>query len=302
MTKRYPTQNGHPPSVIPYIGGKSALIDCIVPIIVYAAKAYGSDRYYEVCGGGARMLLNLPPAQFQFRSYSELDLGLCQFFACLGCEESLADLQNTLLDWGCSEETFMWAKQALAIDEERHRSNSSYVMSRVEGAACTFVLAMMSRAGNCVDFDQSSVRDRGRIRSYFKRVEELHLFFPTMEDVEVTCGDCFAVLRQIQERQDVVIYVDPPYAPDMMKTSKTYRKGNFTMADHERLVDVLLSTTAKVVLSGYDTPSYHRLENAGWEKVFLKDVHVSSSAKSGQRMDEFVWINFEIPASLLDRQ
>lgn len=300
MTRRYRTANGHPRSAISYIGGKSRLIDHIVPIIEYAAQAYDLNSYYEVCGGGARMLLNLAPTVFDHRVYNEVDLGLCKLFACLGDKRYLYDLQALLEEWGCSEEVFDLAKRDRAFEQNmREAGIDSFEMGTVEGAACAFVVSMMSRAADCRTFDNTRVRSVNRTRSYCKRVRELELFYPTLADVEVTHGDCFEVLNMLEGRSDVCVYVDPPYTPEHCALDAHYGSRSWRMEDHEHLVDMLVSTSARVVLSGYDNRCYRRLEASGWRKVFLKNIHVPSSASS-RRHDEFIWVSFSVPGSLVD--
>jgi DNA adenine methylase len=84
-----------------------------------------------------------------------------------------------------------------------------------------------------------------------------------------------------------------------MVNAVTYAHS-WTNEDHVALVDKLLTTNMKVALSGYDNDIYASLVNNGWKKIFLKNVHVSSSA-NGRRNDEYLWPNFDIPSSLEDQ-
>lgn len=286
--------------MISYMGGKYRLIDHIVPIIEYAAQAYGLHRYYEVCGGGARMLLNMRPTVFPHRSYNELDIGLCNLFACLGDRECLYDLQALLEQWPCTLETFKQAHIFRAWEQRRlARGHTDSEVSLIHSAASMFVIAMMSRAADCVTFDPEYVRGSRRVQSYRRRVRDLPLFYPTLADVKVTHGDAFEVLEYLDS--DGLAYIDPPYTPEQMVLSDHYGSRSWTMDDHERLVDDLLSVPGKVVLSGYDNRCYRRLEDHGWRKVYLKNLYVPPSAKSWRRVDEYVWLNFELPSALLDK-
>ncbi len=294
--------NGHPRSIISYIGGKSQLIENIVPIISYAAQAYDLNSYYELCGGGARMLLNLPSTLFEYRLYNEMDLGLCKLFACLGDKKYLYDLQALLEEWGCGEDVFLRAKHAREFEDWMlKKGRTKYEMGMVEGAAYAFVVAMQSRASDCETFDTSRVTDQKRLRSYFKRVRELDLYYSTLDGVEVIHGDCKELLELLRERSDAFVYLDPPYIPEEMVLTNHYGERSWTLADHESLVDRLLATSMKVALSGYDNKCYKRLEEAGWTKLFLKEVFVSSGTISKRWNSEFLWINFNLPSSLEDR-
>jgi len=291
----------HASSVIPYIGGKSALIDCIVPIIEYCADAYRLNSYFELCGGGGRMLLNLDQTLFQHRLYNDMDLGLCKLFACLGDRDDTYALIALLEELGYSEEVFHQAQQARDFESRMlARGRMDYELDRVTAAAYTFILATQSRAADMVKFDKARVLDQSRQQAYFQRVRMLDRFYPTLRDVEVTQSDCRELLSLYGGRGDAFAYLDPPYVPEKMQLDDHYGSRSWTVADHEQLVDILLDTNMKVALSGYDNECYAQLVVAGWRRLYLKDVHVSSAA-TGRRQDEYLWINFDIPVSLEDR-
>lgn len=294
--------NGHPHSVISYIGGKSQLISNIVPLIIYAANTYNLSSYYELCGGGARMLLNLPTALFQHRSYNDMDRGLCSLFACLGDKRYLYDLMAMLEDLGVGEDVFLRAKHAREYEAQMQSQGSDFGLGIVTSAAYAFILAMQSRAADMESFDFSRVKDQKRLRSYFKRVRELDLFYPTLEDIEVTHGDCRELLKLLNGKDGVFAYLDPPYTPEQMVLKDHYGARSWTLDEHDRLVDLLLKTSGVMMaLSGYDNPCYDRLVSAGWRKLYLKNVFVASSSEARRRNDEYLWINFDVPDSLLDQ-
>lgn len=175
---------------------------------------------------------------------------------------------------------------------------SDYELDRLTSAAYAFIVTQQSRAAMMERFDHSKVSDLKRMRSYFKRVNNLDRFFSTLEDVEITCGDCREWLGLLRGRDDAFIYLDPPYVPEKCAISSHYGSNSWTLADHEKLVDELLGIgNAKVALSGYDNECYTRLEAAGWRKLFLRRVHVSS-AVVGRFQSEFLWVNFGLPATL----
>jgi len=164
--------NGHPSSVIPYIGGKFNLIDSIVPILEYAANTYHLRSYYEMCGGGARMLLNMPVSLFTHRVYNEVHLGLCNLFACVGLKPEVYELMALLEDVGVGEDVFLQARHALAYESSMISRGHSFRLEPVESAAYTFILAMQSRSADMTStFDSTRLSDKRRLRSYFKRVK-----------------------------------------------------------------------------------------------------------------------------------
>jgi DNA adenine methylase len=290
----------HAKSVISYIGGKHQLIDNIVPIIEWCASANNLSSYLELCGGGARMLLNLNSSLFEHRLYNDMDLGLCKLFACLGVRDDVYALISKLEELGCSEAVFYHAKDARAFESRMlARGHRHHELDQVTAAAYTFILALQSRAADMETFDRLRASNPARRESYFKRVSLLDRFYPTLKDVEVSHGSCFELLDLHRGRSDVFAYIDPPYCPETMQSEVTYAHS-FKNSDHELLVDKLLATKMMVALSGYENEIYSRLVSAGWTRLFLKNVHVSSAA-TGRKQNEYLWINFRVPQSLEDQ-
>lgn len=292
-TKRpavYP-EKGHRPSLIPYIGGKSQLIGSIVPLIEYAVEHYQLDEYWEVCGGGARMLLNLPPTRLSKRVYNEYDESLCALFHCLTIPELTYELIEVLERQGVGEDVFLRAKQ---LKENCKVGDEGYDV--VAAAACAYIVASQSRAAMQQIFNPCMLTPN-RKQSYMNRIRTLHTFFTTTEGLVVRNENVLQLLREPRYWENCFLYIDPPYAPEEMCQDEHYSL-NFTSNDHEQLVDLLLKLpNAKIALSGYDTPIYQRLVDHGWKKMFLKSVHVPS-AVVGRYQDEYLWINFDIPNHL----
>lgn len=287
---------GHPASVISYIGGKAQLIENIVPIIEYAVDTYSLAEYMELCGGGARPLLSLAYSRLTRRVYNDTDEGLYALFTCLTEPSITYELMGLLEYWGISEERYLWAKQ---LRSSSCLGDAGYDI--LTAAACTFVVTRQSRAATMGSYDRS-ILTTGRSRSYMRLVRELDKFLPTMRGVEVTNRNAFDWLSERRDWRICFLYIDPPYIPTTMYTAPNhYDERSWSVLDHERLVDVLLDHPAKIALSGYDHELYDKLVANGWKKLYLKRVHVSSSGISNRFKDEYLWINFEIPTSLLDQ-
>ncbi len=224
---------------------------------------------------------------------------MSKLFACLGDKRYLYDLQALLEEWGCSEETFIHAREARRFEELMlSLGKSQFEMSMIEAAACAFVVTMQSYAANGISFNASRLSDKSHNQAYFKRIRELDLFYPVLEGVQVTHGGCLEFLDILCDRSDAFCYIDPPYLPSEMVLSNHYGSRSWKLADHEELVDRLLLTKMKIAVSGYDNSCYSRLERSGWHKLFLKNVFVSSSAAAGRWHSEYLWLNFKIPSSL----
>jgi DNA adenine methylase len=65
------------------------------------------------------------------------------------------------------------------------------------------------------------------------------------------------------DTEDTTFYCDPPYILDTRSQQKYYavEPGD---EYHKQLVEVLINVKGKVVLSGYDHPTYTQLLDYGW--------------------------------------
>lgn len=101
-------------------------------------------------------------------------------------------------------------------------------------------------------------------------------------------------LRLIEryDNPDVLMYLDPPY---VMKTRKSGRLYAFEMNNeqHQRLLEIVCRSRAKIVLSGYQSDMYD-MALTGWHK----DV-TQSQTTSTKMANEVLWQNFDPPAEQL---
>ena len=111
-------------------------------------------------------------------------------------------------------------------------------------------------------------------------------------DCQVLQGDAVQYLNQFKLDMDTVVYVDPPYHPDTRRQARVYRY-DYSVSDHEALLDCLTALPCKVLISGYSSPLYEtRL--AGWNKHTFQ-----MRTRVGMR-EECVWFNYPVPSILHD--
>lgn len=102
-------------------------------------------------------------------------------------------------------------------------------------------------------------------------------------NVQLECRNALDVVREYGRHRDNLLYVDPPYVGSTRKSSG-YQHEMKEDAEHEALLDALLSCNSAVVLSGYASELY---DDAliGWER------HVIGSKTQGSDRTEVVWVN-----------
>lgn len=111
-------------------------------------------------------------------------------------------------------------------------------------------------------------------------VEKLTAIAERLLDVQIEHGDGVGVIRQ-WDAPDTLFYIDPPYA-DATRTNKAGRAAYHAEIDddgHHALVDALLNIQGGAILSGYKTPLYQPLEDAGWERREY-DMELSAAARN----------------------
>ena len=102
-------------------------------------------------------------------------------------------------------------------------------------------------------------------------------------------GDALECLPDLQLDSDTVVYVDPPYHPDSRRRRRVYRY-DYTVGDHELLLDCLAELPCKVLLSGYRTALYE-------ERLAQWSVHTFMARTHVDTREECVWFNFPRPLS-----
>lgn len=114
--------------------------------------------------------------------------------------------------------------------------------------------------------------------------EEIRVCAQRLKDAQIENRPALDVIRRFNA-EGVVMYLDPPYLTQT-RTGRAYRH-EMTDADHEELLQELLKTRARVILSGYASPMYddalmdwHRRERRAY-------------AQGGAARTEVIWCNFE---------
>lgn len=92
--------------------------------------------------------------------------------------------------------------------------------------------------------------------------------------------------------ENVFMYIDPPY---LLKTrmAKQY-KHEMTDSDHEELLQAILDSKAKIMISGYESDLYNEYLH-GWNKSYF-----DSCAEYGGTRKETIWTNYEVGTKQLN--
>jgi len=133
--------------------------------------------------------------------------------------------------------------------------------------------------------------DRGVSREDLSGFNQLT---PILKDVKVTDGDYKVVMDKLRDRDDYLIFLDPPYIDSNIYTAE------FGDDKHIELMESAMGSSSLVMICGTDNSLYNKLiTDGGFNKYFVGTINKRSAAKSNATQDEYVWCNFEIPSFLL---
>lgn len=113
-----------------------------------------------------------------------------------------------------------------------------------------------------------------------------------LPEVELVHGRAEDYLREFAFHGDELVYVDPPYLPSTRRRKRVYTQ-DYSLHDHERLLELLVTLPCKVILSGYANPLYAQALGHWQQRTFDAKTHVGVRA-------ETLWLNYEPPTVLHD--
>lgn len=119
-----------------------------------------------------------------------------------------------------------------------------------------------------------------------------------LRGVEIHCADALDVIAEWRDREDALLYLDPPYVHSARKGANDY-EFEMSDGDHRRLLALLKGAKAKIIISGYDSPMYES-ELSGWKTARFDVTAFSATGKNGASEDgraarrEVAWMNYDI--------
>lgn len=268
----------------PYFGGKSGMARAIVDLLP------PHRVYVEPFAGSLAVLFAKPPAPHEV--VNDLNHGIVTFFRVLRDRPEDLERVCSLTPYARHEYHLCGARDDTIDDLELARRfwvriNQSF--AKTDGGTGWSVTTARTQSPPA-----SSI---SRIRRFAPAAERL---------ATVTIESCDgADLVDRLATDDTALYVDPPY----LSSTRVSRSGNGgdylhdmgTPEAHERLAEVLTTTPATVVLSGYPSALYDRLY-ADWWHTDIAVTAFSSNAKTSARGGriERIWCNREPAVATLD--
>lgn len=294
---------------IPRIGGKYKLIEMLVPMLEAIAEQEECNLFADVCMGGQKIIGNINHNLFRDGVIgNDWEPGLYSLASVFQSEEKLKFLvgqMNGVLENIKKKEytakDFFDNAMKFLDDYSINRANARECGDKTNpeemaAALCMLFTTYSPTYSNANEFHYGKFSDNF-IKS--KVHEKFHDYPAVYRHITFTNDDFMVLLDAFGHREDVLFYIDPPYAEEAMSSTGHYRKNTDNEGQHS-MVDKLLSKDfkAKVVLSGWENDIYKRLERNGYEKYYIANVRVSTGAKAGKgtrAKKEHIWSNVDIP-------
>ena len=237
-------------SPIVWIGGKGTLRKWVLAELA----EYPHKIYAEPFGGGASVLLGKEPASVEI--YNDLNGGLVNFFRVLADKRQFKQFLRIVSALPRSRKLFYDFRK-----EHEHEKNS------VVRAAKWFFLARQSFAGKFAQSWGYSLHSTTRgmaasCSSWISVIAGLPEIHARMQRVQIESLPAIQIIEKY-DTPETLFYLDPPYVLDTRVGGKAY-EHEMTDADHEALVEKLLTIEGAACLSGYEHPVYEPLLKAGW--------------------------------------
>lgn len=243
-----------------YFGGKNGMAKHIID---YFPDKETYNTYIEPFGGSYGVGLHMdyiPPVEI----YNDLDNNVYSLYKVLQDKELFGEFQR-LCELSPYSET-MNREYALSLKNDElttlDRAYRFYYVNRT---------SFNGNGGfkmNCVIRRKTS-KSVSDFLSSVERLDELH---DRLVNVLVCNRDGIELISKYKNKDNVLIYCDPPY---VQSTRTSNRRYDIDMEDdtQDRFLEVCIGCKCKMLISGYDNKKYNMLLENGYNKVEFEVNH-----------------------------
>ncbi len=196
---------------------------------------------------------------------------------------------------------YSWEEYTLA--KQKHQTKDL-----VEDARCFLVQAMMAINGtidpntNSVGFSQTQSYSRAgreaRVNRWYNLPTRLERVAERIRNMRIERCDARELMLKFHDRPATLAYLDPPY---FTKRSHGYVIDAKDNAFHQQLLEIIVTSKAMILLSGYDNKLYEEklMRQANWTKHIIQTTTRNTKGVEFKR-EEVLWSNsrFEHAAKL----
>lgn len=248
-----------------WYGGKGNLVKRIVPLL----PREGVTTYVEPFAGAASVFWALPQP-YPVEALNDLNGDIINLFRALQNPETYQQLLHRLIWTPYSRDEFRLALATL-------KDPAAASLDRAWAFYVAHSQGFSGKAGAEGDWRRvlTSTDDgmAGTTNGYRKRLTQLPRFHDRLTRAQLDSVDAITCIRY-WDTPTTLFYIDPPYVHSTRKSRDEYTH-EMTDEHHIALIETLLNLQGKAVVSGYDSPIYRRLDEAGWGRV---EIHTAAHA------------------------
>lgn len=254
-------------SLLHYPGSKKRLSSWIIE------NMPRHHSYLEPYFGGGAVLFEKQPARIE--TVNDLDSDVVNFFRVIQNPES----RRKLCEW------LSYVPYSRQVYDDSFQTKPE---SLVEQAGYFAVRSMQSHGFRLSEKCGWKKDVYGREAAYAVRYwnelpEALAEMAVRLKGVQIESRPAIELIRAF-DHDNVLMYLDPPYVLST-RGRKQYRY-EMSDEDHEEMLEAVVISRAKVMLSGYDCELYQKYLK-GWKKL-----QVPARAQNNMRRVETLWMNY----------
>lgn len=253
--------------VLKYPGSKWKIVSEIVKLIPK------HHSYLEPFFGSGAVLFNKNPSHIE--TINDLDLDVVNLFQCIRENPEKLSRLVTATPYSRKEYDDTYA-EAEALDP--------YEKARKFLVRCWQGYGYRTN-GQKVGW-KNDVQGRERayaLKKWYCLPEQINEVAERLRMVQIEHRPALEVIKRFDDEK-VFMYLDPPYV--LQTRSQKQYKHEMTDADHGEMLETLLKSHAKIMISGYESDLYSKYLSGWKKKVF------SSCAEGGLPRKEVIWMNY----------
>lgn len=259
-------------SVLNYHGSKKRIAAWIIQHMP------SHHSYLEPYFGGGAVLFAKRPAPVE--TVNDLDGEVVNFFRVIQNPESREKLQEWII----------YTPYARQVYDEIIRNVPEDPVGR---AACFAVKCMMSQGfrmnGDCGWKKDIYGREKAYVVKYWNELPESIACMATrLKQVQIENYPALELIKKYNH-ENVLMYLDPPYVTETRGGRKNYNH-EMTDRDHMELLEAIVESRAKIIISGYDCELYD-FYLGNWKKA-----KIAARTQDNRKRTETIWINYELEA------
>lgn len=238
--------------------------------------------YVEPFFGSGAVLFNKPESDIE--TINDLDSDVTNLFRCI--QKDSDRLARIIMTTPFSREVY---------DKQYEIPDGAVCVDAYERAASFLIRCWQGHGFRTNGYKVGWKNDvQGREKSYalwnwYRLPEWIIEIAERLRKVQIENRPALEVIKRFNY-ENVFMYIDPPYLLGT-RTGKQY-KHEMTDNEHVELLENVLQSKAKIMISGYESEMYNEYLGA-WNKRYFK-----SCAEQGKPRIEVVWMNYEIEQQL----